>query len=320
MHRHALLIPTHSLIIALLAAVAACCMTQPAAAQFGASEPKVRMHVMPDKQRVNVGETFHLAVVFDTDPGWHIYWKNPGAGAAAPWVEVEGPDSCTLAEIRWPRPKVIKSEVGDMYCYEGRTILYVPVTVQAAPAEGGAALFMINLGCAVCDDDACFMHDVRVTTQVQINESGIGSRRPPTKVPPLPSDLPGDDSEYREQLRKDIAEHVKHLPVQIGDDAEVNKKHDVKVTYEQGMLTVTGKAHGLEEATFFPGGINGISFTDITCEVDNSDDQFTFSATVEINRRNILVDKPRITGLIALGKKRTGKSYEFTLPFRADTK
>ncbi len=44
----------------------------------------VAVNMVTDVQRVGPGQTFHLALIFDIEPQWRIYWKNPGEGAPPP--------------------------------------------------------------------------------------------------------------------------------------------------------------------------------------------------------------------------------------------
>lgn len=71
-----------------------------------------------DRSAVRVG------VLFDADPGWHLYWKNPGDSGLPTRLrwEVEGGE---VEELRWPAPE--RFEEGDglfrVYGYEDQVLI-----------------------------------------------------------------------------------------------------------------------------------------------------------------------------------------------------
>ncbi|HEU0037738.1 MAG TPA: protein-disulfide reductase DsbD domain-containing protein, partial [Verrucomicrobiae bacterium] len=88
------------------------------------------------------GETITAAVRLKMDPGWHTYWKNPGASGQATKIEWQLPAGVTAGEIQWPVPeKFVTLKTGDdgkplpgqfdfenaTYVYHYEVILLVPL-------------------------------------------------------------------------------------------------------------------------------------------------------------------------------------------------
>ena len=75
------------------------------------------------------GQSFDLAVRFDLEEGWHIYWENPGDSGLATVVDWALPENIVAGEIQWPAPKRIF--LGDLvnYGYEEGAVFIV--TMQA---------------------------------------------------------------------------------------------------------------------------------------------------------------------------------------------
>ena len=75
------------------------------------------------------GQSFDLAVRFDLEEGWHIYWENPGDSGLATVVDWALPENIVAGEIQWPAPKRIF--LGDLvnYGYEEGAVFIV--TFQA---------------------------------------------------------------------------------------------------------------------------------------------------------------------------------------------
>lgn len=76
-----------------------------------------------------VGLLFHL------DPGWHIYWQNPGDSGEPPKVQWELPPGWRAGAIRWPPPLRLGSGSVVGYGYESQVLLMAPVERAAAASS-----------------------------------------------------------------------------------------------------------------------------------------------------------------------------------------
>ena len=54
----------------------------PAGAQADDIGAKASIELLVPRNAVKPGETFPVGVKFTLQPGWHIYWKNPGDSGA----------------------------------------------------------------------------------------------------------------------------------------------------------------------------------------------------------------------------------------------
>ena len=189
--------------------------------------------MLADAASIKPGQKFHLAFVFDIAETWHLYWRNPGAGAAPPFVKIDAPSGFEVGEMQWPRPKVFESDIGDMYGYEKKLILYVPVKAPEM-VPGGMVMFSADINWAVCDVNKCLIGKVTRTLSIQTGSSG--ALQPATQPDPV------------------IKQHRKRLPQNVDDVPGAS------ATFENGMLTVTGPALGKTTATLFPGGQSGVDF------------------------------------------------------------
>lgn len=72
-----------------------------------------------------------IGVLFELEPGWHLYWRNPGETGVAPQIAFEAP-GYTVGPLAWPAPDIFK-EADDLfttYGYEGRVLLAAPLSAQ----------------------------------------------------------------------------------------------------------------------------------------------------------------------------------------------
>ena len=76
---------------------------------------------------IQAGATFEAGLLFHLEPGWHIYWKNPGDSGLPPRLAWHLPDGLKAQEIAWPAPK--RLPVGSLldYGYEGTVLLPIPI-------------------------------------------------------------------------------------------------------------------------------------------------------------------------------------------------
>ena len=87
-------------------------------------------------QTVRPGSEFEGVIEFFLDPGWHVYWKNPGDIGTAPVFDWELPPGITLKEISWPAPSRLKTGEAFFYGYEGNPKWVVRLAVDPSMPEG----------------------------------------------------------------------------------------------------------------------------------------------------------------------------------------
>jgi DsbC/DsbD-like thiol-disulfide interchange protein len=265
----------------------------PAAAQFGISGPAqrsaadvTRIRVLADVEAIQPGATFHAVVLFDIHPTWHLYWKNPGAGAAPPDVAVEAPEGFAVGETHWPRPKVLGSPVGDMYTYDGQFALFVPITAERGDL-GESAQFTLDIRWAVCDEDICLL--------------GRAERSLSLPVASAPSALT--------QGNPVVARHRERLPVLI-EPGDADRGSEPSAQFDGRTLRITGPARGHSRITFLPHMAEGVTYDTPAISVDG--DRFVVEVHVGIERA--AGSRARtVGGLVMLGEKRDDPSYETSI-------
>ena len=101
----------------------------PSAGSRSGSGPHVRVELITD--RATPGHGMRLGLKFDLDPGWHIYWLNPGDSGGPPDAAWTFPPGMMAAGIEWPAPERI--DIGGLvnYGYHGSIVLPVRVAVAA---------------------------------------------------------------------------------------------------------------------------------------------------------------------------------------------
>jgi DsbC/DsbD-like thiol-disulfide interchange protein len=97
---------------------------------LAAERPHAKARFLADAQTIKPGESFNVAVRFDIDPRWHIYWENPGDSGSPTRVVITAPTGVTIGPMQYPLPTTF-DQPGDIkgYGYEDEVMLIARVTV-----------------------------------------------------------------------------------------------------------------------------------------------------------------------------------------------
>jgi len=73
------------------------------------------------------GESFWIALRMKMDPGWHVYWRNPGDSGYAPKLDWQLPIGFEAGPIQWPYPEGIEIPPLISYGYEKEVFLLTEI-------------------------------------------------------------------------------------------------------------------------------------------------------------------------------------------------
>jgi thiol:disulfide interchange protein DsbD len=76
-----------------------------------------------------------IGIRFDLDPGWHIYWTNPGDSGEPPKVTWQLPAGFKVGDLQFPVPKRIFDHSLTDYGYEGSVVLLAKLTTSGATSS-----------------------------------------------------------------------------------------------------------------------------------------------------------------------------------------
>ncbi|MGC6565506.1 MAG: cytochrome c biogenesis protein CcdA [Akkermansiaceae bacterium] len=141
--------------------------------QFTLDE-KTSAKVTPEASAVEPGDYFRVAFTLNHKPHFHSYYKNPGIVGEAPSVKWELPEGFTASELKFPRPSVIKSKVGDveavLYGYEG-TVTFVAEIEASDEIEAGKEFTLSGKFLwQECDESSCVPGDLEFSFKVTAGE------------------------------------------------------------------------------------------------------------------------------------------------------
>jgi thiol:disulfide interchange protein DsbD len=97
------------------------------------------------------GTNLELGIHFSLEPGWHIYWINPGDSGQPPVFKWQLPAGFTAGEIEWPRPERMQpaAQLTD-YGYHGDVLLPLMLHVPPTAAPGSSVQICADAKWLVC--------------------------------------------------------------------------------------------------------------------------------------------------------------------------
>ena len=100
-------------------------------AAFTAHAAHTQVKLLLSADTAKPGDTIWAGVDLKMEPGWHTYWKNPGAAGMATEIKWQLPPGISAGEIQWPLPEKFPPAEVTTYGYENEVMLLVPLTLAS---------------------------------------------------------------------------------------------------------------------------------------------------------------------------------------------
>lgn len=121
---------------------------------FAEELPKpVKSELIADVSKIRAADTFKIGVMFNIEPNWHIYWKNPGDSGLPTSVNFIVPEGFGVRPIRWPIPVIFKRS-GDIedFGYEGSLLLFSEVVAPSDLSDYKTIPIKAEISWTSCSD------------------------------------------------------------------------------------------------------------------------------------------------------------------------
>ncbi len=218
------------------------------------------------------GDTVWAGVDMQMEPGWHTYWKNPGAAGMATKIEWQLPPGVTAGDIQWPLPEKLPPAEVTTYGYNDEVMLLVPLKL-AADLKPGPLDLKAKVSWLECKE-ACIpgSGDVEATVNVGVVTKPSAEAATldvwKTKIPPLNNtaaavaswweNITNDDSRpLIIQLHRPInaAGKVDFFPYG-SDDYEIQAPTEI-LAEQDGIVTLRRSVKKF--SGFWPKELNGVA-------------------------------------------------------------
>jgi thiol:disulfide interchange protein DsbD len=148
---------------------------------LGQSVPKCSVELRLVNTQDVAGSTIAYEVQFSPQPGWHLYWKNPGDSGQPIAINWKLPKGWTSGPLRWPAPERIDSAGSVSYGYTGKPVLQGTLRVPAKAS--GSIKLSAEVGWMACND-LCVIESKAVDLTFTVGPKKLNPRFP--YVYPMP--------------------------------------------------------------------------------------------------------------------------------------
>lgn len=114
-----------------------------------------RVKLVSDTSTIVAGQPFTVAMVFDIDKDWHLYWKDPGDSGMPPKVKWTLPEGFAAGELQFPKPEILKTPAGVNYVHEKELALLVTITPPKELKPGQTISLKADLKWLECTTEVC---------------------------------------------------------------------------------------------------------------------------------------------------------------------
>jgi DsbC/DsbD-like thiol-disulfide interchange protein len=134
-----------------------------------------QVETMADVSSVAAGQPFTVGFKFTIEPGWHIYWKNPGDSGLPTEVKLKLPEGFTASELMFPVPTRLALP-GDIlnYAYENQVMLMMKITPPKDLAAGSSVKISGKVTWLVCKDD-CTPGSANVELELRVADTAAAA-------------------------------------------------------------------------------------------------------------------------------------------------
>ncbi len=138
--------------------------------------------LMAERPVASPGEALDLALVFDLEPHWHTYWRNPGDSGEPPQVDWTLPAGVSIGPTRWPWPSLIRVGPLANYGYSGQAVHLFRLQIPEDWPVGEPLRIDADARWLVCRE-ACIPEQGRFSLPLDVVDSQAGGGR--ADAPPL---------------------------------------------------------------------------------------------------------------------------------------
>ncbi|MGA7243149.1 MAG: protein-disulfide reductase DsbD domain-containing protein, partial [Terracidiphilus sp.] len=147
----------------------------PALAASSADLPHVHVQLISPDAQLHPGTANKAGLYFKLEPGWHVYWKNPGDAGEPPHIKWTLPAGITAGPLQFPVPKRLPLGPLMDFGYEDEVLFPIQLNV-ADSAPAGPAVLHAKVDWLVCRG-SCIPEktELEITRQVASAVSSSGT-------------------------------------------------------------------------------------------------------------------------------------------------
>jgi thiol:disulfide interchange protein DsbD len=134
--------------------------------QASVTRPHVTISMVPEFTAVVAGMPMRIALRFQVEPGWHIYWKNPGESGVATTAKWTPSAGFAIGPLQYPTPSRLDVAGVVTHVHEGDVVF---MTTVAPPIKltDRALLLASRVQYGVCKD-VCYPGQANLSVTMSV--------------------------------------------------------------------------------------------------------------------------------------------------------
>ncbi|MCH7903195.1 MAG: hypothetical protein IH944_01355 [Armatimonadetes bacterium] len=152
------------------------------------TSPHSTVDLVPISFRLKSNDLMTVGLRFRLDPGWHIYWKNPGDAGMPPVVDWTLPAGFKIAGTSWPIPHRVSVGGIVSYAHEGTPTLLVDIRLPKGFEPGAAIPISAQINYLICEE-LCLTASESVSATFDIDSFPKGPPLAPLRDYPIITSL-----------------------------------------------------------------------------------------------------------------------------------
>jgi DsbC/DsbD-like thiol-disulfide interchange protein len=264
----------------------------------GARASHVQAELLADVSGIQPGKPFWLGVHLTIDPGWHVYWKNPGDTGLPTRVSLTLPDGFTAGAVQFPTPnRYSLPDKITAYGYENSVLILARVIPPDHLPADFSGNFQATVSWLVCAEE-CIPGKQALSLNLGTSSSSAPANR--ELFDQWTGQLPVDAAE---------SENVATINQDLDDLTHSPKGFSIEITW---------KGSTPESVEFFPLVPDDYELTDATVESDGNKSRISFSIHPLAGRKPGAMTMPAVVGYTTTTGQRRGVDISVALPALAD--
>ena len=103
-----------------------------------------KIELLVETNEIVANEDFVIGIKFEIEPGWHIYWKNPGDSGLPAEIKWKNIETIEFKKFLWPSPQKTPEEPLMTYGYYNEVVLPAIFSVDSDYIKNGPSIFEID--------------------------------------------------------------------------------------------------------------------------------------------------------------------------------
>jgi thiol:disulfide interchange protein DsbD len=138
--------------------------------QASVTRPHVTIDMVPELTAIVPGLPMRVALRFQVEPGWHVYWKNPGESGVPTTAQWTPPAGFAVGPLQYPTPSRLDVAGVVTHVLEG-DVVFVTMITPPIKLTDRASLLASRVQYGVCKD-VCYPGQATLSVTMPVMTDG----------------------------------------------------------------------------------------------------------------------------------------------------